>query len=131
MFRNVCTYIQFLSSLFQIHSGFPPFLLALPRPGRGVIEVLVVFLSKSCIRITSAEVDVGGGPVRRDGTVDPPLWRVCGHLNPRIFVASWKRQPLAFSIPHLSLVMGQTLGWESGGSQIHLVRSVPVLEAMN
>lgn len=61
IFRNVCTYIQFLSSLFQIHSGFPPFLLALPRPGRGVIEVLVVFLSKSCIRITSAEVDVGEG----------------------------------------------------------------------
>lgn len=59
--RNICSCIQFLSSLFQIHSGFPPFLLALPRPGRGVIEVLVVFLSESCIRITSAEVDVGEG----------------------------------------------------------------------
>lgn len=39
--------------------------------------------------------------MRRDETVDPPLWRICGHLNPHIFLASWKRQPLDFSIPHL------------------------------
>lgn len=44
---------------------------------------------------------------------DPRPWRACvflleeqGDLNPGIFVARWKVQPLTFSIPHLSLVMG-------------------------
>ena len=55
------------------------------------------------------------GSGRRDGTVDPPLWRTCGHLNPGIFVASWKGQPLAFSMPHLSVVIGLTQGWWGGG----------------
>lgn len=115
IFRNVCSCIQFLSSLFQIRNGFPPFLLALPRPGRGVIEVLASGLpqrrwmwGRSCekrwnCRSTSLE----------------NLWS----FESTYFHCQLEEAAPGFSIPYLSLVMGQTLGWEGGGSQILLVRS--------
>lgn len=120
--RNVCSCIQFLSSLFQIHSEFPPFLLALPRPGRGVIEVLVVFLSESCIRIPQRRWVWGRACEKRwncRSTSLENLWL----FESTYFRCQLEEAAPGFSIPHLSLVMGQTLGWEGGGSQIHLVRS--------